>query len=202
MMTYEDLKKLGACQASLDYLRNEHGDDWHAAVRACTDLSWFEWLLNALGGPALAEYQRVRAPALAECQRVLAAALAEYQRVEAAALAEWQRVEAPARAEYQRICLAHAKSIILALVGDKVSTPRRAHGRYFFEDWSVADPEDKKLLEAMHTARYNLEALTKDQSFRVLAAAEAFLHFASHPATNKSILNQLRLLRRAVRDNP
>ena len=83
-----------------------------------------------------------------------------------------------------------------------MSTPRRAHGRYFFEDWSVADPEDEKLLEAMHTARYNLEALTQDQSFRVLSAAEAFLHFASHPATNKSILNQLRLLRRAVRDNP
>ena len=131
MMTYEDLKKLGACQASLDYLRNEHGDDWHAAVRACTNLSWFEWLLNALGGPALAEYQRVRAPALAECRSVTAPALAEYwsvadaaraeyQRVAAAARAECQRVTAAARAdEYERICLAHAKSIILALGGTK-----------------------------------------------------------------------------------
>ena len=140
-MTYEDLKKLGACQASLDYLRNEHGDDWHAAVRACTNLSWFEWLLNALGAPAWAEYQRVADPARAECRSVEAAARAEYrsvtdvalaecQRVADVALAEWQRVTAPARAEWQRvtvaalaecerICLAHAKSITLALGGTK-----------------------------------------------------------------------------------
>lgn len=114
-MTYEDLKKLGACQASLDYLRNEHGDDWHAAVRACTDLSWFEWLLNALGGPARAEYWSVLAAARAEYERVTAPARAEYWSVAAPARAEYERVLVAALAEYQRICLAHAKSIILAL---------------------------------------------------------------------------------------
>lgn len=79
---------------------------------------------------------------------------------------------------------------------------RHAHGRYFFEDWSTPDPHDQALNEAMHTARYNLAALTQTQAYLILAAAEAYQHFAGHPARTEDILHQLRRVRRAVRKAP
>lgn len=73
------------------------------------------------------------------------------------------------------------------------------HGRYYFTDWSMADPEDASLEAAMHKARYDLANLTQEEAYRILAAAEAYVHLASHPADNRSILDQLRAVRSAVR---
>lgn len=66
----------------------------------------------------------------------------------------------------------------------------------------MADPEDEKLHEAMHTARYDLKRLTQDQAYRILSAAEAYVHLAAHPAGNKLIIDQLRRVRKAVRETP
>lgn len=77
--------------------------------------------------------------------------------------------------------------------------PRLIHGTFHFEDWCAPDPHGEKLHEYMHTARYNLAALTQTQAYTILSAAEAYCHFAGHPASTKDILAQLRELRRAVR---
>jgi hypothetical protein len=75
------------------------------------------------------------------------------------------------------------------------------HGTFFFEDWQAPDPDDERLHDAMHKARYGLEHLTQQEAYRILAAAGAYCHFAGHPASNKSILSQLGKLRAAVRQN-
>jgi hypothetical protein len=74
------------------------------------------------------------------------------------------------------------------------------HGTFFFEDWCAPDPDDDDLSDAMHTARYALAHLTQGQAYKILAAAEAYCHFAGHVASNGSILPQLRKLRAAVRE--
>jgi hypothetical protein len=76
------------------------------------------------------------------------------------------------------------------------------HGRFYFEDWTAPDPDDEKLHEAMHTARYALSRLTQAEAYRILGAAEAYCHFAGHPAPTKNIVEQLRKLRRRVRSQP
>lgn len=83
----------------------------------------------------------------------------------------------------------------------KPTEPRLSHGWFRFEDWAAPDPHDEKLGEAMHAARYDIARLTQDQAYRILAAAEAYQHYAGHPAATASILRQLRRLRRAVREH-
>jgi hypothetical protein len=73
------------------------------------------------------------------------------------------------------------------------------HGRFYFTDWSAPDPDDEKLNEAMHTARYDLNRLTQDQAYLILSAAEAYCYYSGHPAANKSIFKQLAELRAAIR---
>ena len=80
-------------------------------------------------------------------------------------------------------------------------TPRLMHGIYVFGDWQAPNPYDPGLTDALHTARYNLKALTRAEAFRILQAAEAYVHFASHPTTTASVIAQLRELRRVVREN-
>ena len=75
------------------------------------------------------------------------------------------------------------------------------HGIFFFEDWQAPNPDDKKLHDAMHQARYGLKHLTQDQASRILEAAEAYCHFAGHPASDRLILDQLKLLRAATREH-
>lgn len=70
---------------------------------------------------------------------------------------------------------------------------------YRFKDWGAPDPDNEKLEEAMHCARYSLPRLTQSEAYTILAAAEAYLHFAGHPAATKNIVEQLRDLRRAVK---
>lgn len=82
-----------------------------------------------------------------------------------------------------------------------MSIVRKLGGCFLFKDWGAPDPDSKKLHEAMHTARYSLASLTQTQSYHILEAAEAYCHFAGHPADTKSVLDQLRLLRRAVKDD-
>jgi hypothetical protein len=83
-----------------------------------------------------------------------------------------------------------------------MNEPRRIHGRLKFEDWSVIDPDWEPLAEALHTARYDLPRLTQSQAYDICEAAQCWLHFAAHPATNKLIFEQLRRVRRAVRSSP
>lgn len=70
---------------------------------------------------------------------------------------------------------------------------------YRAADWGAPDPDNEELGEALHCARYCLTRLTQSQAYTVLAAAEAYLHFAGHPAATKDIVAQLRVLRRAVK---
>ena len=67
-MTITDLIALGACPEAIAYVQSQ--PDWRTAVDQCTRLDWLEWLLDAVGGPALVEYQRAKDPALAEYERV------------------------------------------------------------------------------------------------------------------------------------
>jgi len=71
-------------------------------------------------------------------------------------------------------------------------------GYFFFKDWRMPNPLDKRLIEAMWRMRY--ASPSRDDCFRVLSAAEAYCHLASHPASNKLILKQLRELRAAVKE--
>lgn len=80
-----------------------------------------------------------------------------------------------------------------------MNRPRVMHGVVIFDDWQMPNPYDLALKDALHTARYNHEALTKAEALRVCQAAEAYIHFASHPATTASIVAQLRKLRRFLR---
>lgn len=76
---------------------------------------------------------------------------------------------------------------------------RTRAGWLYFKDWGAPDPHDERLGESLHTLRYNLKGATQTDAYRVLAAAEAYCHFAGHPASTKGILEQLRELRRRVR---
>lgn len=79
--------------------------------------------------------------------------------------------------------------------------PRLLHGNFFFGEWMAPDPDDEALHDSMHRARYDMGSLTQQDLYRILRAAEAYCHFAGHPAANTSIIPQLRDLRRAVRSN-
>ena len=78
---------------------------------------------------------------------------------------------------------------------------RRLNGRLVADCWSVVDPMSAALSDAMWTARYALTALTQKEAYLILEAASCYLHFASHPASNKSIFSQLAQVRRMVREH-
>lgn len=67
--------------------------------------------------------------------------------------------------------------------------------------YSMPDPTDESLTEALHQLRYNLTAATQADAYRVLAAAEAFCHLATHPAGSNSMVRKLREIRRVVLDD-
>lgn len=71
--------------------------------------------------------------------------------------------------------------------------------RLVFEDWAMPDPNNESLIEALHALRWFPEEMTAGQRYLVGAAADAYLHLAAHPAPTKSVVAQLRQLRRAVR---
>lgn len=56
------------------------------------------------------------------------------------------------------------------------------YGRFVFEDWS------------------SLADLTQADAWRLLAAAEAYVHLAGRPAPTAEIIEQLRQVRAAVRE--
>lgn len=82
---------------------------------------------------------------------------------------------------------------------------RRVGSRYLFheadrnESYSMPDPD--ALPEAMWRMRYS-KSPTRADILLVLSAAEAYRHFATHPATNATIIRQLRELRAAVKKAP
>jgi len=77
--------------------------------------------------------------------------------------------------------------------------PLRSSGLIWFENWSMSDPDDHTLNEALWTANHNRQALTKIDMNRICRAASDFVHLAGHPTTNKSVITQLRKLRKAVK---
>jgi len=64
--------------------------------------------------------------------------------------------------------------------------------------YSMADPEDPETLEALHTARYAPERLTRSQMYRILALAEEYQHLACYELGVEHCIQQLRELRRAL----
>lgn len=71
--------------------------------------------------------------------------------------------------------------------------------RLRFNEWSVINPLHDQLSEAMWVARYSLNNLTQSQAYLLCEAAEGYIHFTAHPTTTKSIIDQLRKVRRKVR---
>lgn len=65
------------------------------------------------------------------------------------------------------------------------------------DNWLCIDPTRPDLHEAMHAARY--ESPTCVQVGLLLAAAEMYIHLATHPAGSESAVRKLRMIRRAVR---
>ena len=63
----------------------------------------------------------------------------------------------------------------------------------------MPNPLDEDLSDALWTARYNRESVTKTQLHKILAAAESYIHFTWHPASTERIIKQLRQVRKAVR---
>jgi len=62
-----------------------------------------------------------------------------------------------------------------------------------------AEEESKRL--AIRAEKAEKEAKTwKDWSLTICEAAEAYRHYAAHPAGTESVVAQLRTLRRAIRD--
>ena len=70
--------------------------------------------------------------------------------------------------------------------------------RLRFEDWSVINPVHGSLQEALWTARYSLKNLTQGQAYLLCEAVESYKHLTAHPTTTKSIISQLRKIRREV----
>jgi hypothetical protein len=66
----------------------------------------------------------------------------------------------------------------------------------------MPDPLDERRREALWTARYNLKHLDQTQAYFLCEMAEAYMHFATHPAKTESVIKQLRELRRAIRHDP
>jgi hypothetical protein len=82
--------------------------------------------------------------------------------------------------------------------GEHAGEWRKAGGRYRFGEWSLPDPHDHALHDALHDARYDLAHLSQGQAYRILAAAEAYVHLAGHPAGTEAMVRQLRAIRQAV----
>lgn len=88
---------------------------------------------------------------------------------------------------------------------------KRAHGRLFFDGWSIEDPEtlnpsEDSVLYRAHHACFALCGPTPDtvtlsraDLLALKGAAEAYHHLATHPGT-ESVVQQLRAIRRALRE--
>lgn len=77
--------------------------------------------------------------------------------------------------------------------------PTLRNGRFVFEDWSIPDPDDEALADALHRLAHGAR-LSGPDGWIILAAAEAYLHLAGHPAPTANIVAQLRQVRAAVRE--
>lgn len=76
----------------------------------------------------------------------------------------------------------------------------QAPARLRFGDWSMTNPDYTPLHEALWVARYNLNNLTQTQAYLLCAAVEDYLHLVAHPTTTKSVIEQLRKIRTAVKN--
>jgi hypothetical protein len=88
-----------------------------------------------------------------------------------------------------------------------MSKKAQLHQDYFWfyqsteNHYQMPDPCSDNLMRAMHLARYYPEQLTDTDRYKILAAAEAYVHLAAHPAPTYKIIKQLRDLRTAVRES-
>ena len=86
-----------------------------------------------------------------------------------------------------------------------MSAPIRRAGRILFHQddpersYSMPDPRDRALDDSMYALRHNPDPNRSDV-LRVLDAAELYVYFATSRSPTKTIVTQLRELRRAVKD--
>ena len=64
----------------------------------------------------------------------------------------------------------------------------------------MTNPNYEPLHEALWTARYDLKALSQTQAYLICSAVEDYLHLVAHPGTTNSIIKQLRIIRKAVKN--
>ena len=80
---------------------------------------------------------------------------------------------------------------------------KRSRGRLYFGEgdqaYSMPNPADADLEEAMRRMRYQPELLTDQDRWRILAAAEAYQHLFCYPIREYTA-QQFADIRRATRD--
>jgi hypothetical protein len=91
----------GACEEGLEWANSQV--EAQDIIEKCDRNDWLIWLVQEVGGPARAEYERDEGSAYAEYERVTGPAWAEYLLVQDPARAEYRRVEGSAWAEYRRV---------------------------------------------------------------------------------------------------
>lgn len=91
--------------------------------------------------------------------------------------------------------------------GDAVKRPAFKANRIWLGEtdvsatqWSITDPTSEALHEALHTARYNLPALTQTQAFLLCSAAEDYVHLTTYALGVEHVIRKLRTIWRALRD--
>ena len=105
-ITLRTLKDKGACREQRERFATLFPKGVEVTETLCiehaAEFNW-DWAARSLlTGPALVEFERVKASAWAEYDRTTVSALAEYDRVVAPVWAEYVRARASAWAEYQR----------------------------------------------------------------------------------------------------
>lgn len=81
-------------------------------------------------------------------------------------------------------------------------------GFLYFSDWSVCDPRAlgdarRNLYEALYPLASpppETVTLSRSDALRLGAAVDAYVHLTTHPAGSGPVVEQLRAIRRAIRE--
>lgn len=65
--------------------------------------------------------------------------------------------------------------------------------------WQISNPISEPLHDAMWRMRYEPERVTQADRFRVLSAAEAYIHLTTYPLGVTHVITKLRAVWRALR---
>ena len=69
------------------------------------------------------------------------------------------------------------------------------------KSYQFVNPCTGRFANAVHTARYANDKLTKDEGYQLAEAAETLWYILAHPATTESIIKQVREVRRVIKEN-